>query len=40
MRGRGYGEALLAELARICVERGYARLEWASWTLSRLNASK
>ena len=28
-RGRGHGKALLAELARICVERGYARLEWA-----------
>jgi GNAT superfamily N-acetyltransferase len=28
-RGRGYGKALLAELARICVERGYARLDWA-----------
>jgi GNAT superfamily N-acetyltransferase len=28
-RGRGYGKALLAELARICVERRYARLEWA-----------
>jgi GNAT superfamily N-acetyltransferase len=29
MRGRGYGKALLTELARICAERGYARLEWA-----------
>jgi GNAT superfamily N-acetyltransferase len=29
MRGHGYGRALLVELARICVERGYARLEWA-----------
>jgi GNAT superfamily N-acetyltransferase len=29
LRGHGYGTALLAELARICVERGYARLEWA-----------
>jgi GNAT superfamily N-acetyltransferase len=28
-RGRGYGRALLAELARLCVERGYGRLEWA-----------
>ncbi|MEV0989842.1 GNAT family N-acetyltransferase [Streptomyces sp. NPDC049949] len=28
-RGGGYGKALLAELARICVERGYERLEWA-----------
>jgi GNAT superfamily N-acetyltransferase len=30
-RGRGHGLALLAELARICVERGYGRLEW--WVL-------
>jgi GNAT superfamily N-acetyltransferase len=28
MRGSGYGKALLAELARVCVERGYQRLEW------------
>jgi GNAT superfamily N-acetyltransferase len=28
-RGRGYGRALLEELARIAVERGYARVEWA-----------
>jgi GNAT superfamily N-acetyltransferase len=27
-RGQGHGRALLAELARICVERGYGRLEW------------
>jgi GNAT superfamily N-acetyltransferase len=27
-RGSGLGRALLAELARICVERGYPRLEW------------
>ncbi|MCW4386413.1 GNAT family N-acetyltransferase [Salinibacterium sp. SYSU T00001] len=27
-RGRGYGRALLSTLAAICVERGYARLEW------------
>jgi GNAT superfamily N-acetyltransferase len=31
VRGLGYGRALLAELARICVERGYRRLEW--WVL-------
>lgn len=29
LRGGGYGKALLAELARICVERGYERLEWS-----------
>jgi GNAT superfamily N-acetyltransferase len=28
-RGQGHGRALLAELARICVERGYGRLEWS-----------
>jgi GNAT superfamily N-acetyltransferase len=28
-RGAGYGKALLRELARICVERGYERLEWS-----------
>ena len=28
-RGRGYGKALLKELARIAVERGCGRLEWA-----------
>jgi GNAT superfamily N-acetyltransferase len=31
MRGRGAGKALLAELAAICVQRGYGRLEW--WVL-------
>lgn len=30
-RGGGHGKALLAELARICVERGYERFEW--WVL-------
>jgi GNAT superfamily N-acetyltransferase len=30
-RGRGYGRLLLEELARVCVERGYGRLEW--WVL-------
>ena len=28
-RRSGLGRALLAELARLCVERGYARLDWA-----------
>ncbi|MFD4613355.1 GNAT family N-acetyltransferase [Streptomyces sp. NPDC058440] len=28
-RGGGYGRALLTELARVCVERGYERLEWS-----------
>jgi GNAT superfamily N-acetyltransferase len=28
-RGGGHGKALLTELARLCVERGYGRLEWA-----------
>ncbi|MFG2885975.1 GNAT family N-acetyltransferase [Streptomyces sp. NPDC048297] len=28
-RGTGHGRALLTELARICVERGYERLEWS-----------
>ena len=30
-RGAGLGKALLAVLARLCVERGYTRLEW--WVL-------
>ncbi|MFB7747230.1 GNAT family N-acetyltransferase [Streptomyces sp. NPDC056132] len=28
-RGGGHGKALLKELARVCVERGYDRLEWS-----------
>ena len=28
-RGGGHGQALLGELARIAVDRGYRRLEWA-----------
>src|SRR5213593_107815 len=28
-RGRGYGRALLVELARIAMERGCGRMEWA-----------
>ena len=31
LRGLGLGRALLAELAAVCVERGYGRLEW--WVL-------
>jgi GNAT superfamily N-acetyltransferase len=31
MRGSGLGRALLAELAGICVQRGYQRLQW--WVL-------
>ncbi len=30
-RGKGYGLALLKELGKICVERGYERLQW--WVL-------
>ncbi|NHC43704.1 GNAT family N-acetyltransferase [Motilibacter aurantiacus] len=29
LRGQGYGKALLSTLAALCVERGYARLEWS-----------
>ncbi|WP_255954515.1 GNAT family N-acetyltransferase [Streptomyces odontomachi] len=28
-RGGGHGKALLTELARLCVARGYPRLEWS-----------
>jgi GNAT superfamily N-acetyltransferase len=31
LRGHGLGKALLAELATICIKRGYGRLEW--WVL-------
>lgn len=30
LRGRGYGLALMKHLAKICVERGYGRLEWTA----------
>ncbi|GIH77839.1 GNAT family N-acetyltransferase [Planobispora longispora] len=35
-RGGGHGKALLTELARICVERGYGRFEWSvlDWNTS------
>ena len=29
LRGAGYGRQLLAELAALCVEHGYGRLDWA-----------
>ncbi|MEV3856102.1 GNAT family N-acetyltransferase [Streptomyces sp. NPDC050095] len=37
-RGGGHGKALLTELARICGERGYERLEWSvlDWNLSAI----
>jgi GNAT superfamily N-acetyltransferase len=28
-RGGGHGKALMTELARLCAERGYHRLEWS-----------
>ncbi len=28
-RGQGYGRALLAQLAHVCVDRDYRRLEWS-----------
>jgi GNAT superfamily N-acetyltransferase len=28
-RGRGFGRALLAHLAKIAIERGYGRVEWS-----------
>ncbi|WP_405306993.1 GNAT family N-acetyltransferase [Methanobrevibacter sp.] len=32
-RGKGYGKALLKELAKIVIDRGYGRMEWTclSW---------
>lgn len=29
LRGSGYGKRLLQELASVCIERGYQRLEWS-----------
>jgi GNAT superfamily N-acetyltransferase len=42
LRGGGYGKALLTELARICVERGYERLEWSvlNWNTPSINFYK
>lgn len=39
VRGGGHGKALLRELARICVERGYERLEWSvlDWNSSAID---
>ena len=38
-RGNGYGKALLRELAKIVVERGYGRFEWTclSWNKSSID---
>ncbi|MDJ0384037.1 GNAT family N-acetyltransferase [Streptomyces sp. G-G2] len=38
-RGGGYGKALLRELAGLCVERGYERLEWSvlDWNSSAVD---
>ncbi|MEU6825724.1 GNAT family N-acetyltransferase [Streptomyces atriruber] len=38
-RGGGHGKALLTELARICVEHGYERLEWSvlDWNEPSIN---
>jgi len=38
-RGRGYGRRLLAHLGRICMERGYGRMEWSvlNWNELALN---
>ncbi|MFI1938373.1 GNAT family N-acetyltransferase [Streptomyces purpureus] len=41
-RGGGHGKALLTELARICVARGYERLEWSvlDWNTPSINFYK
>ena len=36
-RGGGHGKALLAELARVAVERGYGRVEWSVLTWNPAN---
>ncbi|MFJ8075604.1 GNAT family N-acetyltransferase [Streptomyces sp. NPDC096176] len=42
LRGGGHGKALLTELARICVARGYERLEWSvlDWNTPSINFYK
>ena len=39
MRGRGYGRALLATLANLCLENDYGRLEWSvlDWNEPAIN---
>ncbi|GAA2752254.1 MULTISPECIES: GNAT family N-acetyltransferase [Kitasatospora] len=41
-RGGGHGKALLTELARIAVERGYSRVEWSvlDWNEPSINFYK
>jgi GNAT superfamily N-acetyltransferase len=41
-RGKGFGKALLVHLARLAVERGCGRLEWAvlDWNESAINFYK
>ncbi|MFE7188663.1 GNAT family N-acetyltransferase [Kitasatospora sp. NPDC057541] len=41
-RGGGHGKALLLELARIAVERGYSRMEWSvlDWNTPSINFYK
>ena len=41
-RGRGIGKATMRELARVAVERGYARAEWAclDWNASAIDFYK
>ncbi len=41
-RGGGHGKALMTELARICLERGYGRFEWSvlDWNEPTINFYK
>ncbi|MET9294737.1 GNAT family N-acetyltransferase [Streptomyces sp. NPDC003077] len=41
-RGGGHGKALMTELAKICVERGYERFEWSvlDWNEPSINFYK